>query len=606
MRRRYRAELDELAGTYRTALETVVDDLVDIVSTDRPMIFVGSGGALAVARLAADLHARTTGQVGISLTPLEATTTPFLPNTGFVLFSAKGRNPDAALAITAGRNRGNNPLAVVTCRSREDLPPALNNKRVRVVTIASSPDGFLATNSVLAMATVICRAYGAQLPLELPALEGQEQRALGEECLVLTGPGYGAIAIDLEARLSEIGLATVQLADYRNLAHGRHVGLQRRAGTTTVVTTIAPESRELAERTISLLPCELKVVPFQTDLSWPAGVVDLLVMSMRATATTAEAQSIDPGHPSVPLYGRQLYNMPLRRLVPSPRNDPVRCKLIAAGLTDAERPGIQLAFSNWLKDIRRTRFSALVLDYDGTCCPTYDRCKPPPREVQTGLIRLAEAGILIGFATGRGRSVHTTTRDWLPRGLWETVIVGMYNGTVMLRLSEEPGEYTNCDGPLAEAADRLEGLALDGNLKVERRRTQVTIFSGGGVSSGARLLPLVLAVLARDPEIPCNAVASGHSVDVLPAHSGKRAVIEAVQQAAQGHVLAIGDQGQVGGNDFELLAATPWSLSVDRCSGDPTRCWNLDSTGLCGPELLVKYLEASTGEEVFRFTWNQS
>ena len=38
-------------------------------------------------------------------------------------------------------------------------------------------------------------------------------------------------------------------------------------------------------------------------------------------------------------------------------------------------------------------------------------------------------------------------------------------------------------------------------------------------------------------------------------------------------VLAIGDQGDLGGNDFELLASSRWTLSVDRCSADPARCW---------------------------------
>ena len=57
-------------------------------------------------------------------------------------------------------------------------------------------------------------------------------------------------------------------------------------------------------------------------------------------------------------------------------------------------------------------------------------------------------------------------------------------------------------------------------------------------------------------------------------------------------VLAIGDQGHLGGNDFELLAATELSLSVDTCSPDPTRCWNLDLSGQRGPDVLVRYLDA--------------
>ncbi len=69
-------------------------------------------------------------------------------------------------------------------------------------------------------------------------------------------------------------------------------------------------------------------------------------------------------------------------------------------------------------------------------------------------------------------------------------------------------------------------------------------------------------------------------------------MVTSLQEALKRGVLAIGDQGQAGGNDFELLAATPWSLSVDRCSADPSRCWNLDTRGARGPALLVDYLGA--------------
>jgi hypothetical protein len=80
--------------------------------------------------------------------------------------------------------------------------------------------------------------------------------------------------------------------------------------------------------------------------------------------------------------------------------------------------------------------------------------------------------------------------------------------------------------------------------------------------------------------------------------------VEHVRERADGAVMAIGDQGHLGGNDFELLAATPWSLSVDRCSADPTRCWNLDSTGRRGPDVLLRYLRALKRQrQGIRFRW---
>jgi hypothetical protein len=91
---------------------------------------------------------------------------------------------------------------------------------------------------------------------------------------------------------------------------------------------------------------------------------------------------------------------------------------------------------------------------------------------------------------------------------------------------------------------------------------------------------------------------------VVLCETSKRAVLAAVQTETPGQVLAIGDQGHVGGNDFELLAATSASLTVDRCSSDPTRCWNLDDTGHRGPDVLITYFRAlRQSRRALRFFW---
>ena len=100
MGREYGAELRELRSTYAGVRDAGPDKAVcDAVRSERPTVYVGSGGALAVARLAADLHVRSTGQLAVAMTPLEAATATVSPDTGLVLFSARGRNPDAALAV---------------------------------------------------------------------------------------------------------------------------------------------------------------------------------------------------------------------------------------------------------------------------------------------------------------------------------------------------------------------------------------------------------------------------------------------------------------------------------------------------------------------------
>jgi len=454
------------------------------------------------------------------------------------------------------------------------------------------------------MAAAICIAHDVELPAVLPAFDQQLSARIRESCLVLTGPGTASIGVDVEARLVETGLASVQLADYRNLAHGRHVGLVRNLSEVTVVGVVDPASAGIAESTLDILPPDVDLVTLRSELEWPISVLDLLVQSMQLTSTAGHAHGVDPGKPGVQEFGRRLYHLPVKKLLSVPQPDPISRKLFVSDKNGSARPVFEEALKAWLQIASAERVAGIVLDYDGTCVPTWDRFRPPPSDVQDQVVRLLEAGIVVGFATGRGRSLHETTRTWLPKVFWPSVHVGLYNGTLLLKLADNPPNVANCHGPLAEAADRLEALGLANDLLVERRQTQVSVSAPDSHLSGTQLLPLVRSVLARPPTIECKVLASGHAVDVVAPDAGKVAVLEAVAADCAGAVLAIGDQGQVDGNDFELLAATTLSISVDRCSADPTRCWNLDRKGVRGAPLLTRYLSSiqqrSSGH---RFVW---
>lgn len=605
MKRKYATELLELPQTYSSCLATDVEAFADVLLGTGPMVFVGSGGALAAATLAADLHMASTGALGVAMTPLEASTARLDPDVGLVVFTARGRHPDASMAIEAARRQGCSHLGVVTGREREELPAPLAALDVRVATVSTSQDGFLATNSALGMATMVCLAHGANLPSELPLADVVGTLIPRKNIVAIAAPQLSCVAVDLESRLAETGIAAVQVTDFRNLAHGRHVGLVRNERETTLVPIFDGRSERLARRTEELLPDSMDVLRLMSRLEWPASAIDLLVQSMHVVAAVGRSEGVDPGRPGVAGFGRRLYHLPTRRLLPPNAPDPVERKLrLASG---PSREEVELAYQAWTTQLEQSRIDAIVLDYDGTCCPTWDRFQPPPPPVQIELCRLLESGMQVGFATGRGKSLLDDTRSWLPKSLWSGVTVGLYNGSLLLPLAEDPGENSRCDGVLAEVADRLEGDALTSNLMIERRRTQISVAAGANWRTGPELLPVVKAVLARPPHLPCKVVASGHSVDIIEVGSGKAAVLEVLHDVVDGNILAIGDQGQVDGNDFELLAHTPFSLSVDRCSADLSRCWNLDTRGESGPTSLVRYLKSlRLSDTAGRFRWGKS
>src|SRR6185312_8732285 len=67
--------------------------------------------------------------------------------------------------------------------------------------------------------------------------------------LVLHGPSTRIGAIDLESKFTEAALGNLQLADYRNFAHGRHHWLAKKADDSAVLILSSPEDKTSAERT---------------------------------------------------------------------------------------------------------------------------------------------------------------------------------------------------------------------------------------------------------------------------------------------------------------------------------------------------------------------
>ena len=57
----------------------------------------------------------------------------------------------------------------------------------------------------------------------------------------------------------------------------------------------------------------------------------------------------------------------------------------------------------WEARLGEQRFAGLVLDYDGTVCWTKLRQQLPGEPVREALVTLLADGIVIGFASGRGK-----------------------------------------------------------------------------------------------------------------------------------------------------------------------------------------------------------
>lgn len=552
-----------------------------------PAAFVGSGGTLAVAQLAASLHETRYQQAAQVCTALDALALSFQPDRGALLLSSSLKHADSHMVLETFRRRMFGTCGVLTHRSAESLDDLAGPDTV-VVQMPELPvrDGFLATGSIMQMAMSLLRA---DLDLALPTtldLDPNPEEDFREELLILTSPGLRCVATDFEVRLVESGLAAVQMTDYRNFAHGRHTGFNRRLERITVVALSDRDSEALALGTIKCLPAAADVRHWNAEHHWPSSVPSLLARSMVVAGAIGQQSGVDIGRPKVPEFGRELYRLPIKRRVRIGRSDGIERKLRAIEAVGGTSNNAQClaALADWTHRLLGQKFGGLVLDYDGTVCWTSRRFELPSTDVRDRLISLLDDGLKLGFASGRGQSLHVDLRKWVPPSYWQSVLVGLYNGAVVLGLDDDLGDHratTSWSTSVAGVISR----ELGSNDRLVERGVQVSIDN-----TSSRLSGSYIGDLLERSGIAARVVASAHSIDVLPRNTTKAAVLDRLESITGASVLSIGDQGSRLGNDFDLLDSREWTLSVDRCSSNLTRCWFVGDGRLVGPDLLREYL----------------
>lgn len=589
----YRVEIDALDHTYRAAVGADIQVLRSAVSEmgRGPALLIGSGGSMALAELAAHLHEGVCRQPARACTSLQALDTPQIGRRGAVLFSSSAKHPDAQRVLLDFRRRRFAPAVLVTHRDGDGVQE-LAGFDTLVVTLPqlAQPDGFLATGSILQTATLLLRAYLPDAQLSTALRSASEEPSLRDEVLVLAPPSLACVAADLEVRLVESGLAPVQVSDYRNFAHGRHTGFDRRSERVTVIALSDLSSDPLATGTVGALPTSCDVRRWHVDGPWERAVVELLHRSIRLVGAMGERAGLDVARPKVPAFGRRLYRLPLSRRVPDHPVAGVERKLLAAscGEDDEMRRRYVDAGAEWSEELGRRRFAGLVLDYDGTVCWTQRRFGLPERGVQDRLRWLLDGGAVLGFASGRGRSLHADLRQWVPRAQWDRVVVGLYNGGVVLTLADDLPDLREPSDWSRRVAATLAASPYGERLSVVERGAQVSVEATGVVHDDQ--LGALLADRLHSAGVEGSIAASGHSVDIVPPTSTKLTVAADVERRTGGGALAIGDQGQLGGNDHALLARGAATLSVDRCSPDLVSCWFAGSGDRVGPAALERHL----------------
>ncbi len=331
MDRTYEEEIDALSTTYSAAADhrayAGVCRRARKILSGSPVCFVGAGGSFSVAHLGVTLHEASTGQPARAMTPIEYLASP-LVGLPVVIISDSMSHSDIRLALHGARTAG--PVIVLTNRPADsDVLTADASRDTRQV-VVSCPrpgrDGYLATNSVLSLSLGLVALYDdGPAPVFDPWVDrwlrpdaARERYVFTdrEELVCLHSPDLRSAATDVEVRISESGLGSVQLADFRSLAHGRHVGVSRRARSVALILLVSSPWQSLADATEATLPPSIERRRWVTEMRWPYSCIELLVAGIGFLGYRARRAGIDPGNPEVQPFGETLFRMSLDGLLP--------------------------------------------------------------------------------------------------------------------------------------------------------------------------------------------------------------------------------------------------------------------------------------------------
>jgi fructoselysine-6-P-deglycase FrlB-like protein len=606
----FESEMGVLAATYKWSRTVDLGVLPDFAECCRwkGVYAVGSGGSFSVATYAAFLQQRR-GSQGQAVTPLELSAIPALRRQAVMFYSAGGNNTDVLQGFRSAVNGEADSIAVICLRPESKLTRLARKYESYHLWTEGGPagrDGFLATNSLLAFFVLTHRILACPEPLpdtygdltSCVRLEGSPEAVLAKKHLVvLYGPSTKAAAVDLESKMSEAGLLSVQLADYRNFAHGRHNWIAKQAAETGLLAFVTKDTEDIAKRTLHELQGVCSSVTLRTVARDSVASLACLPLTFELTRIAGGLRSVDPGRPGVPGFGRRIYNLRPKHkawIVGAPPSiDGVverKLELIESNLP-GERERLLQAANTYSARLRRSVYRAVVFDFDNTLCGAPERFGVLRTDVISELSRLAKAGIWVGIATGRGKSVRNQLQRSLKKQLWSRFVIGYYNGAEMGSLDED-GKPVVREVPsaFARVGERIAGdSVLKEICQVTIRSQQITVEPTKPVST-EWLWREVLRVTAAEKE-PTFVVHSTRSVDVLPISNSKTKLLThfAHLGVSDNSILCVGDLGQYPGNDYQLLAH-PLSLSCDKPSEIIEGCWNYAPMGFRGVQATLYYL----------------
>lgn len=623
MGKSYSSEILLLSEAYKWALSESIEPFASVVRrlTAHSLIAIGSGGSFTTAFFHAGLHEIITGKISYAISPYKALTKKLtLRNSSISIISAEGKNKDILGCFQYVVNCEPQDLIAFSLKENSPLNQLASNTNFASSISFGMPwekDGYLATNSLFTSCVLIYRAYQhcfshilKELPPSLDALikDCLDWPPQDTNCflnrlasnkslpiLVLTGLQGQVAGVDIESKIAEAALGTTQVVDFRSFAHGRHLWAYEYRNEAAAIVIWSDDEEALFENFVESLPASVPLLSIRLKGPPYFQQIASLFFVLNFIDQLGKTRHIDPGQPVVQETGRAVYDFDAFSTFENQQkltneNSAILRKFGGSHVYCAQyTKDYKTAYRDFIHELQEVTFGSVVLDYDATLCTPDNRYKDLEPMVARALINLLEKNVRIGVATGRGKSVPEVLIKAIPAGLQAHLCVGLYNGSVIQKLSD-PLVTEEAVGPDFQSFyDHINGDLFFMNIfkRIEPRLTQITLSTRDGIH-GELAWRAINDILAQPGYQHLKALRSTHSWDIVKRTTSKLNLVTYLATSGTSS-LCIGDKGLWPGNDCELLS-TRYALGVDEVSPVAGRGWNIAPQGIKGVGATLYYL----------------
>ena len=288
------------------AERTDVESLRHFLLSDpeRPLIAMGHGGAHSSASYAALLYG-TNCSLGRGVTPYQANSLSdqTLCNSKLLLVSTSLKNQDAVY-IADRMIRVNPEHSCALTMSRDENPIMKRMKKINPDSVIchsfERANGFISVNGTFAYFSLLYKAFTSdadfsnKLALSPESVDNYTYRCVDgvttppdlstiTQFTVLNGSYGEPVAHKMESNMTEAGLTSCVISDYRDECHGRFLALSNFISSPkhpqtdcALVLLVTPREEDICRSFLDRLPGHLPVVIIRTDIDSPLGSIDLL------------------------------------------------------------------------------------------------------------------------------------------------------------------------------------------------------------------------------------------------------------------------------------------------------------------------------------------